>query len=77
MIIRISFPGYYQTLLQDELDMQAEYYELEEESINWLATHEAVAEEYAKEYLRQAGLEGKFDSLVSRNTAILRLTHCL
>lgn len=65
MIIRISFPGYYQTLLQDELDMQAEYYELEEESINWLATHEAVAEEYAKEYLRQMGLEGKFDSLVS------------
>ena len=65
MTIRMPFCGYYETLLQDELDMEAEYCELEEESINWLATHEGVAEEYAKEYLHQMGLEGKFDSLVS------------
>jgi hypothetical protein len=65
MIIRVPFQGFYNTLLQDDLDTQVEYYNLDEESINWLATREAVAEEYAKEWLHQKGLWGKFDSLVS------------
>lgn len=65
MIIRIPFQGFYQTPIQDELDMQAEYFELQEEVIDWLETRGEAAKTYAKEWLHQKGLWGKFDSLVS------------
>ena len=72
--VAIPFPGFYDSLLSDRLDLSYEYLTTDEDGnpdpelefeVDWKATHIEAAKDYAYAWLRHYGIEGEFSYMTS------------